>query len=104
MRLIDADKLVERMATVYTDTDLRARYTEIMRAIMEQPTVDAVPVMRCSECRYCFDEDRETPYDGESWWYCERWDKETNAYGTDPYRFYCADGERREEDGDGKID
>ena len=51
MRLIDADALVERMATVYTDTDLRAHYTEIMRAIREQPTVDAVPVLRCGECR-----------------------------------------------------
>lgn len=48
--MIDADALIERMATVYTDTDLRAHYTEIMRAIMEQPTVDAVPVLRCREC------------------------------------------------------
>ena len=52
MRLIDADALVERMATVYHDTDLRAHYTEIMRAIMEQPTVDAVPVVRCKDCVY----------------------------------------------------
>ena len=51
MRLIDADALIERMATVYTDTDMRAHYNEIMRAIMEQPTVDAVPVLRCRECR-----------------------------------------------------
>lgn len=51
MRLIDADALVARMATVYHDTDLRAHYDEIMRAIREQPTVDAVPVLRCRECR-----------------------------------------------------
>lgn len=43
MRLIDADELEERMATVYTDTDLRVHYCEIMRAIREQPTADAVP-------------------------------------------------------------
>ena len=49
MRLIDMDALVARMATVYHDTDLRARYTEVMRAIMEQPTVD---VVRCKECTY----------------------------------------------------
>ena len=60
------------------------------------PEIDAEIVTRCSECMYCFDEDRETPYDGESWWYCARWDKETNAYGTDPYRFFCADGEVKE--------
>ena len=51
MRLIDRDALMERMATVYTDTDLRAHYNEIMRAIREQPTVDAVQVVRCKECR-----------------------------------------------------
>lgn len=51
MRLIDVDALVARMATVYTDTDRRAHYDEIMRAIREQPTVDAVPVLRCRECR-----------------------------------------------------
>lgn len=56
MRLIDADALVARMATVYTDTDLRAHYTEVMRAIMDQPTVDAVPVVRCKDCK----------------WYCQR--------------------------------
>lgn len=52
MRLIDVDALIERMATVYTDTDMRAHYDEIMRAIREQPTVDAVPVVRCKDCRY----------------------------------------------------
>lgn len=64
------------------------------------PSVDAVPVVRCAECKYCFDwgSDPMEPYDGESEWYCERWDKETSAYGTDPYRFYCEDGERRDED------
>lgn len=51
MRMIDVDALIERMATVYTDTDQRAHYDEIMRAIREQPTVDAVPVLRCRECR-----------------------------------------------------
>ena len=49
MRMIYVDALTARMATVYTDTDRRAHYDEIMRAIMEQPTVD---VVRCKDCRY----------------------------------------------------
>ena len=61
----------------------------------QEPRVD---VVRCADCKHCFDADGDpmVPYDGESEWYCARWDKETSAYGTDPYRFYCADGERRE--------
>lgn len=69
------------------------------RNIMEEaPAVDAVPVVRCAECRHCFDlgNDPMEPYDGESEWYCDRWDTETSARWKDPYKFFCADGERRE--------
>ena len=59
MRLIDKDALVARMATVYTDTDLRAHYNEIMRAIMDTPMVDAVQVVRCKDCRYRDETDTE---------------------------------------------
>lgn len=71
---------------------------EIAAAVeMAIEALEAAPV-RCAECRFCYDvgEDPMVPYDGESEWYCEKWDEETSAYGTDPYRFYCADGERRE--------
>lgn len=50
MRLIDVDALLARMATVYHDTDLRAHYTEVMRAIMDTPTVHSAmtqPVWYC---------------------------------------------------------
>lgn len=91
------DDLISRAAAI--DAHKRAAYWQDgERKIAELPAVDAVPVVRCKDCKHCFDEDRETPYDGESWWYCGRWDKETCAYGTDPYRFYCADGERREDE------
>ena len=63
------------------------------------PAVDAVPVVRCAYCKHCFDMDSDPmePYDGESEWYCDRFDRDTSAYEIDPYRFYCADGERRED-------
>lgn len=64
------------------------------------PAVDAAPVVRCAYCKHCFDmgSDPMEPYDGESEWYCERFDRDTSAYEIDPYRFYCADGERRDDD------
>lgn len=61
---------------------------------------DCVPVVRCAYCKHCFDlsNDPMEPYDGESEWYCERFDRDTSAYEIDPYRFFCADGERRDDD------
>jgi hypothetical protein len=62
-------------------------------------TSDCVPVVRCAYCKHCFDlsNDPMGPYDGESEWYCERFDRDTSAYEIDPYRFFCADGERRDD-------
>lgn len=79
---------------VMADTELEA----IRKApLILKPNVDAVPVVRCADCKYCFDigSDPMEPYDGESEWYCERFDRDTSAYEIDPYRFFCADGERR---------
>ena len=68
--------------------------------LANQPAVDAAPVVRCAYCKHCFDlsSDPMEPYDGESEWYCERFDRDTSAYEIDPYRFFCADGERRDDD------
>lgn len=88
MRLIDADALMKRMATVYTDTDLRAHYNEIMRAIREQLTVDAVPVVRCKDCKW---RKEEWKLDGNCW--CGMFDRYTRE------TFFCADGDRRDAKG-----
>ena len=46
MRLIDADVFLERMSR----TD---RFFSVVFDINDAPTVDAVPVVRCRECKYC---------------------------------------------------
>lgn len=56
---------------------------------------DCVEVVRCKDCKHCFDYDKKTPYDGECEWYCKRWNKTFNSYLIDPYKFYCAEGKRR---------
>ena len=74
-------------------------YTYQALAKLDTLATDRIAIVtRCSECRHCFDADRKTPYDGEDWWYCEEWDTDVNAYASDPYRFFCADGERREDE------
>lgn len=61
---------------------------------------EIVPVVRCRDCKHCFscENDPMTPYDGETDWYCAEFDVDWHVLTLDPNRFYCANGERREQD------
>ena len=48
MRLIDADATKRRVADTYFDTLIPC----VNHALDDSPTVDAVPVVRCRECKY----------------------------------------------------
>lgn len=86
MRLIDADALkYELFADNY---NAKMTSQEVADCIDNSPTIDAVPVVRCSECRF-----RNT-----SWYdkrdmlesFC-RWDRDESPSDDD----YCSYGERR---------
>lgn len=81
-RYIDADEL-KRNHMFYHEADNRSYAEE--RDIDETPTVDAVPVVRCKDCKHHEDEEMGMVY-------CPHivgsWVAED---------FYCADGERRSE-------
>ena len=88
MRLIDEAALIEEAETGGWDTD-----TEELQVILKYvPTVDAVSVVRCSECRF-----RNT-----SWYdkrdmlesFC-RWDRDESPNDDD----YCSYGEKMESEG-----
>ena len=49
-RLIDADAFLEKMKRT-------SRYFDAVFDVEEMPTVDAVPVVRCRDCKYWGDED-----------------------------------------------
>ena len=60
MRLIDANALMDvirqheyRLATKQGSIDYGMFTLGIQQAVDEQPTVDAVPVIRCRECKHC---------------------------------------------------
>ena len=75
-RLIDADALKEAinahdyvLKDCLNTTDKGMFTVGIMQAIDAQPTIDAVPVIRCKDCEDC----TETKlYDGQRWNYCMR--------------------------------
>ena len=72
-RLIDADATKRRVADTFFDTLIPC----VNRALDDSPTIDAVSVVRCRDCKHrCKD----------SW--CEYVDDDDN--------FYCARGERKE--------
>ena len=79
MRLIDADRTIEIVrdkGIAHPNAYHLTNYTTLI--LQEAPTVDAVPVIRCKDCKYfqtrlCENEDN---YDD----------------------WFCADGERKEND------
>ena len=63
------------------------------RKIMEEaPAVDAVPVVRCKDCKYA-----HMTYDGECK-YCDFWQEDGGDALYLDKGFYCAAGERRDGD------
>lgn len=90
MRSIDADKLTESFyeegADIYADFGEEAEwgfsYELVRKLIVDAPTVDATPVVRCADCEYY----RVTTYDQ----YC------ANSYGlrTVYYDTYCPYGKK----------
>ena len=55
MRLIDADALIEKSlkdANCYMDNDdIKHGYHNVQCLIYDAPTIDAVPVVRCKDCK-----------------------------------------------------
>ena len=98
MRPIDANTIIYKKSkfdTVYRSPDMSLCHEKrtlewvAKEDIDEMPTIDAVPVVRCKDCKYMtehYDTDGNAPY-----WICSEWDS-----GTD-YDGYCHYGERREE-------
>lgn len=78
MRLIDADALQK---------EYQKEHGKRLLLIDVAPTIDAVEVVRCENCKWC--------YDG----YCSKFD-DLIPFGHESYEwrdFYCSYGERREE-------
>ena len=57
MRLIDADALIPMMKYATIDNEIgvfpiKIGFDAIQRVIDESPTIDAVEVVRCKDCKY----------------------------------------------------
>ena len=90
MRLIDADALRQSMyhEAFETDSPMQKwdsgcwiRYKMFENAIDSAPTIDAVPVVRCKDCRW------KTDFKHTAWCPCDEMAVNDN--------WYCANGERK---------
>lgn len=95
MRLIDADQMIVDESEAYMSAQVQitddlkwlvnfAAHSKIQRLIADTPTVDAVPVVRCKECKYSYED-----LDGLCCTYGVCIDSIV------PEDFYCSYGERR---------
>ena len=105
MRLIDKDALTDEIKHTLWDwesvDDIKSSTVlkQTISDINNMPTVDAVEVVRCKDCRWF---DKKTEH--SSYGYChamkhaylsKNW--EISIYRTYKEDFYCADGEKKDE-------
>ena len=105
MRLIDADALYEQAADTaehYCGFFNDMEKVICARDIDAAPTIEAVPVVRCRDCRW-WDEIEGSPmgycHACKHGHYSRNW--EISIYRTYKGDFFCADGERKDGDGNG---
>ena len=86
MRLIDGDLLMKTVFNdvVLVDGEVKGVGLILAETVDKAPTIDAVPVVRCRECKHHEDEEIGMVYcpNALGGWVAENW--------------FCADGERKE--------
>ena len=93
-RLIDANALIDEIAGIYQRHYINSAYQFIhdffraaFRRIYKAPTVDAVEVVRCKNCKHYSD----SPYDNGDMM-CDRWGEWIFPNDDD----FCSCGERKD--------
>ena len=89
MRLIDADELKKDLTYDFTGRpfhgNMKTSMGNIRAMILAQPTIDALPVVRCRECIYC-------SWLGDNLVHCDNFERDMMPDD------YCSVGERKEVD------
>lgn len=95
MRLIDADKF-EVYSYTLISPDFDAGVLSVLEKLDAAPTVDAVLVVRCKDCKYHYWE--QEPCHGKTVHYC----KLPHMRGVEVFKeFFCYYGKRKDGDSNG---
>ena len=97
MRLIDADAIIDFIDMDSTWDPLEICFSEkaVVDMLESAPTVDAVKVVRCKDCKHYRPQKKSAHWDNRAN-YCNR----IVTIKVQPYDF-CSHGERRDGDGNG---
>ena len=87
-RLIDADAIISFVDAGHLRNPLELAWSDndVVDMIESRPTVDAVPMCRCKDCKYCYAEGFVNVRN-----VCEK----HYDFGNVDDDWFCADGERR---------
>lgn len=98
MRLIDAYEFTEKCKEIIREENDNSvkitwafAYDNFVDEINEQPTVDAVPVVRCKDCKHCV---KAGTYELRLW--CQGHGSPLRLTTADDY---CSRGKRRDDNG-----
>lgn len=95
-RLIDLSTLGigERNPNAFNDPEMAHGWNDFLKILEAAPTVDAVPVVRCRDCKFA-----STPYGDEH----DGWIECSNIYSRPLFgcNDFCSYGERKAGDGNG---
>lgn len=105
MRLIDANTIKQLLREYCVDGDeLMMKWYNFMcidDVVDIAPTVDAVPVVRCRNCKY-WDEHSQYGYDSDHGVYgnyCMLWTPDDDFYAVEtPEDGFCYNGERKDDE------
>ena len=93
-RLIDADAILkadensDKALVLGSGKSLEIAYALLKKKVADAPTVDAVPVVRCKDCKHCV---RTTDIDGPGL-FCPIWGRQWHRAQLDDF---CSYGERK---------
>ena len=96
MRLIDADAILkadensDKALVLGSGKSLEIAYALLKKKVADAPTVDAVPVVRCKDCKH--KGWVQEPCHGKSVDYCKVWDCTLRNLETT----FCSYGERKD--------
>ena len=90
MRLIDADKLAKKW-TIASPEPYNTDIIEVLDSIKESPTVDAVPVVRCKDCKHLCVWNRKDIYA-----FCPKTNIVFLPFEQDTRTFFCSFGKRKD--------
>lgn len=91
MRLIDANALISYMDECSKESRFRVYYGYAKSFIDDAPTIDAVPVVRCRECKHLNVVNRKELYAN-----CPKTNTVFLPFELDTREHFCSLGERKE--------